>query len=242
MVSIHGFCIDSCLIITFCYDVPASQFRIDLSMHAITCPRFNSCQFTRLCRTLWTVSIHLWHGFRIDSCLIITFCYDVPFIEISSNTQWLQLVSIHTSLNGVYLSAWVLYWFLFWSLPVWPRMQTTLNVPVITPRMALEVRVVRLCLGLGLGLVLGCLVGAAVVGNGWYSSPQQYHSAPSFWRPHIGLHLALLSTDPIPLPGTPGVQVDQFPKKEISSKQCFFCSKNIIVFDFCPVVVCTWLL
>jgi len=45
-------------------------------------------------------------------------------------------------------------------------MQTTLNVPVIAPRTALEVRVVRLRLGLGLGLVLGCLVGAAVVGNG----------------------------------------------------------------------------
>jgi hypothetical protein len=50
--------------------------------------------------------------------------------------------------------------------PVGPRMQTTLNVPVITPRTALEVRVVRLRLGLRLGLVLGCLVGAAVVGNG----------------------------------------------------------------------------
>jgi hypothetical protein len=61
------------------------------------------------------------HGFCIDSCLIITFCYDVPFI--------------------------------------------TLYVPVITPRTALEVRVVRLRLGLGLGLVLGCLVGAAVVGT-----------------------------------------------------------------------------
>lgn len=44
-------------------------------------------------------------------------------------------------------------------------MQTTLKVPVITPHTALEVRVVRLRLGLGLGLVLGCLVGAAVVGT-----------------------------------------------------------------------------